>query len=48
MKQRIIENQNKIIKLSSTDLDMDFIQTLNQYHKDLQQKLHTVESEIKV
>lgn len=47
LKQRIIENQNKIIKLSSTDLDMDFIQTLNQYHKDLQQKLHTVESEIK-
>lgn len=29
------------------DLDMGFIQTLNQHHKDLQQELSKVENEVK-
>lgn len=47
LKQRIKDNQNKIINLSSMDLDMGFIQTLNQHHKDLQQELSKVENEVK-
>lgn len=47
LKQRIKDNQNKIINLSSMDLDMEFIQTLNQHHKDLQQELSKVENEVK-
>lgn len=47
LKQKIKDNQNKIINLSSMDLDMEFIQTLNQHHKDLQQELSKVENEVK-
>lgn len=47
LKQRIADNQNKIINLSSMDLDVGFIQTLNQHHKDLQQELSKVENEMK-
>lgn len=47
LKQRIKDNQNKIINLSSMDLDIGFVQTLNQHHKDLQQELSKVENEVK-
>lgn len=47
LKQRIKDNQNKIINLSNMDLDIGFVQTLNQHHKDLQQELSKVENEVK-
>jgi len=45
--KRISENQNKIIQLSATNLDISFIQTLNNHHKNLQEELTRTIAEIR-
>ena len=46
LKKRIADNQNKIIKLTDADLDISFIQTLNEHHLMLQGMLSKATQEL--
>lgn len=47
LKKRVADNQNKIIKLTDAELDISFIQTLNEHHLMLQGMLSKATQELK-